>query len=194
MDMLTSRERRETLAMRHWLPHERRVVWHGATGRFVVALEPAVIALLFGVLAMAIAHVSGTKEHQGYIYFAWVFGLGAVCFTLYAIALLVHPIRALLHTRQPIFIVDGYVRTRAPDQRSDPGSSGYIAVILADRRVACEWPAIGERALPEDEYPAFMEFSEFGGIHSVDGRGTGVLPDEFPALGVGGARPPKKGR
>jgi hypothetical protein len=194
MDMLTPRERRETLAMRHWLPHERRVVWHGATGRFVVALEPAVIALLFGVLAMAIAHVSGTKEHQGYIYFAWVFGLGAVCFTLYAIALLVHPIRALLHTRQPIFIVDGYVRTRAPDQLSDPGSSGYIAVILADRRVACEWPAIGERVLPDDEYPAFMEFSEFGGIHSVDGRGTGVLPDEFPALGVGGARPPKKGR
>jgi hypothetical protein len=194
MEMLTSRERRDVLAMRPWRPEERRVVWHGATGRFIVALEPAIIALLFGVFTLAIAHVSGTVEHRGYIYFAWVFGFGAVCFTLYAVALLVYPIRALLQTRQPIFIVDGYVRTREPDQRSDPGSSGYIAAILADRRVACEWPTIGERSLPDEEYPAFMEFSEFGGIHSVDGHSTGVLPHEFPALGVGGARPPKKGR
>jgi hypothetical protein len=191
MEVLTPQERRQSIAMRPWRPQERKVVWHGASGRFLIALEPAALALLFGLFMLAIARVSGTKEHQGYIYFAWVFGFGAVSFTLYAVALLVNPIRTLLQTREPIFIVDGYVRTRSPDSRSLPGSSGYIAVVLPDRRVACEWPAVGNQPLPDEEYPAFMEFSEFGGIHSVDGLSTGVLPEEFPAFGVGGARPPK---
>ncbi|MBV8282896.1 MAG: hypothetical protein JO347_12660 [Candidatus Eremiobacteraeota bacterium] len=191
MASLTPRERRALIARRPWRPQERGVVWRGATGRFLVALEPAALALLFGLFMLGIAHVSNTKEHQGYIYFAWVFGLGAAGFTLYAVALLVTPIRALLQTWQPIFIVDGYVRTRAPDEKSDPGCSGYIAVMLPDGSVACEWPAVGERALPDDVYPAFTEFSEFGGIHSVDGRSTGVLPEDFPALGIGGAKPPK---
>ena len=179
--------------MRPWRPRERAVVWRGASGRFVVALEPAAIALCFGLFTIAIASVSNTPAHQGYIYFAWLFGFGAVAFTLYAVALLVNPIRALLQTHQPIFIVDGYLRTRVPDERSALDSSGYIAVVLEDGRVACEWPAIGQASLPDERYPAFMEFSEFGGIHSVDGRSTGVLPDDFPALGVGGAQPPKRG-
>lgn len=167
------------------------MVWRGASGRFVVALEPGALALAFGLFTLAIVHMADAKEHQGYIYFAWVFGFGAVCFVLYAVALLVYPIRALLQTREPIFIVDGYVRTRAPDERSLPGSSGYIAVVLEDGRTACEWVATGERALPDEEHPAFMEFSEFGGIHTIDGRATGILPEDFPMLGVGGARPPK---
>lgn len=192
--MLTPRDRRRILAMRPWRSEERKIVWRGASGRFIVALEPAALALMFGLFTLAIANVSGTKEHQGYIYFAWVFGFGAAGFTLYAVALLVNPIRTLLQTRQPIFILDGYVRTRAPDERSEPGSTGYIAVVLPDKRVACEWPTIGQRPLPDDEYPAFMEFSEFGGIHCVDGHSTGVLPEDFPALGVGGARPPKRSR
>ncbi|HLN47459.1 MAG TPA: hypothetical protein VK216_04265 [Magnetospirillaceae bacterium] len=191
MGSLSPGQRRQSIAMRPWRAEERGVVWRGASGRFVVALEPAALALLFGLFTLAIAHMADAKEHQGYIYFAWVFGFGAVCFVVYAIALLVYPIRALLQTREPIFIVDGYVRTRAPDERSLPGSSGYIAVVLEDGRTACEWAAVGERPLPDDEYPAFTEFSEFGGIHSVDGRGTGILPEDFPALGVGGARPPK---
>ena len=159
-----------------------------------MALEPAIIAVLFGALALGIERVAGAKEHQGYIYFAWVFAFGGACFVLYTVALLVNPIRTLLQTRQPIFIVDGYVRTRAPDEHSAIGSSGYIAVILDDGAVACEWPAVGSVPLPDEQYPAFMEFSEFGGIHCVDGQSTGVLPTSFPALGIGGARPPTRDR
>jgi hypothetical protein len=192
MDELTPTERRLLIAMRPWRPEESGVVWRGATGRFIVALEPAALALLFALFALGIAHLADNKDHQGYIYFAWVFGCGAGFFFLYAIGLLVYPIRALLQTRQPIFIVDGYIRTRAPDEKSNPGSSGYIAVVLPDGRVAGEWPAAGDRALPDEAWPAYMEFSEFGGIHSIDGRSTGILPEDFPALGVGGARPPRQ--
>ena len=169
-------------------------MWRGASGRFIVALEPAAIAVVFALFTIGIARVSGTIEHQGYIYLAAVFGFGAASFVLYAVALLVNPIRTLLQTREPIFIVDGYLRTRGPDGTSVVGSSGYIAAMLEDGRVACEWPAVGDAPLSAQVYPAFMEFSEFGGIHSVDGQSTGVLPDSFPALGIGGARPPKRGR
>ncbi|MBV8170761.1 MAG: hypothetical protein JO219_02395 [Candidatus Eremiobacteraeota bacterium] len=191
MQDLSAIERRRLIAMRAWRPEERSVVWRGATGRFIVALEPAALALLFALCAFGIAHLSDNKEHQGYIYFAWLFGCGAGFFFLYMVGLLLYPVRALLQTRQPIFILDGYLRTRAPDLKSDPGSSGYIAAVLPDGRVACEWPAMGERALAAEAWPAYMEFSEFGGIHSIDGRSTGILPEDFPALGVGGARPPR---
>jgi len=33
--------------------------------------------------------------------------------------------------------------------------------------------------------PAHVEFSEYGGIHKVDGKSTGVLPDEIPTLAIG---------
>jgi hypothetical protein len=188
--VLSPAQRRARLAMRPWRPEERTVVWRGAAGRFVVALEPAVIAILFGALTLGIERVAGVKEHQGYIYFAWVFGFGGACFVLYAVALLINPIRTLFHTRQPIFCVDGYVRTRGPDRHSDEGSSGYIAVVLDDGAIACEWPAVGSARLPDETYPAFTEFSEFGGIHNVDGQSTGVLPESFPMLGVGGTQPP----
>ena len=170
------------------------MVWRGAAGRFIVACEPAALALLFGVFTIGLARLSTAKDHEGYIYLAWVFGFGAVSFTLYAVGLLLTPIRTLLETLQPIFIVDGYVRTRGPDARSQDGSSGYIAAMLDDGRVACEWTAIGHDRLPDQTYPAYMEFSEFGGIHAVDGRSTGVLPEDFPPLGIGGSRPPRPDR
>lgn len=170
------------------------MVWHGAAGRFVVACEPAAIALLFGFFTISLAHLAAAKDHEGYIYLAWVFGLGAATFALYAVGLLVTPIRTLLQTREPIYVVDGYVRTRGPDARSLAGSNGYIAAMLDDGRVACEWSAIGDDPLPDQTYPAYMEFSEFGGIHVVDGQSTGVLPEDFPPLGVGGAHPPRSRR
>jgi hypothetical protein len=182
--VLTREQRRSTLAMRSWRPQERRVVWRGAAGRFVVACEPAAIALLFGAFTVGLAHLAGSKDHQGYIYLAWVFGFGAACFTLYAVGLLVNPIRTLLQTREPIFSVDGYVRTRGPDVSSVAGSSGYIAVMLDDGRVACEWSAHGDGILPDQTFPAFTEFSEYGGIHMVDGQSTGVLPEDIPAFGL----------
>jgi hypothetical protein len=42
--------------------------------------------------------------------------------------------------------------------------------------------------------PAMLEFSEYGGIHAIDGRQTGVLPDDFPVLGIGSNRPPRPRR
>ena len=39
--------------------------------------------------------------------------------------------------------------------------------------------------LPSVTLPAMAEFSEFGGIHKIDGKSTGVLPDEVPVLAIG---------
>jgi hypothetical protein len=104
--------------------------------------------------------------------------------------LLREPLRALRETAQPIFVVDGYIRTRGPDDLSDRGSTGYVAVLLEDKRIAGEWPTKGEGALPYAVSPAVLEFSEYGGIHSIDGRPTGVLPRSFGNIGVGANRPP----
>jgi len=36
--------------------------------------------------------------------------------------------------------------------------------------------------------PRLTEFSEYGGVHRIDGRSTGVLPDRIARFGVGIAR------
>jgi hypothetical protein len=95
------------------------------------------------------------------------------------------PVRALAHTLRPIYVVDGYIRYRCRDADSAEDSNGYVAVLTEDRSVACEWPTLGEVELPNDARPALCEFSEYGGVHSIDGRSTGVLPSRMPALGVG---------
>jgi hypothetical protein len=33
--------------------------------------------------------------------------------------------------------------------------------------------------------PALCEFSEYGGLHKIDGKSTGVLPEEIPVMAVG---------
>ena len=33
--------------------------------------------------------------------------------------------------------------------------------------------------------PAMCEFSEYGGVHKIDGKSTGVLPDDIPIFAVG---------
>ncbi len=170
------------------------MVVRGFSGRFVTALEPAIIAILFAVFTFGLDYVrhhpgvdlSGKPvDLNGYQYFVALFGLGAAVFTLYAMALVLAPLRALLQTWKPIFIVDGYLRTRGPDDWSDRGSTGYIAVLLDDGRVAAEWPVSGQAELTSAVHPAYMEFSEFGGIHKVDGQSTGVLADDMPPFGVG---------
>jgi len=37
----------------------------------------------------------------------------------------------------------------------------------------------------DDPWPAHVEFTEYGGVLRIDGRSTGVLPDDIPALGIG---------
>jgi hypothetical protein len=184
---LSASDRRKLLVMRPWLPQERRVVVRGFSGRFVTALEPAIIAILFAAFAFGIDYVRrhSSADLNGYQYLAWLFAFGAVVFTLYAVGLVLSPLRALLETRKPIFIVDGYVRSRGPDDWSERDTNGYIAVVLVDGRVAAEWPVHGEADLAYSMRPAFIEFSEFGGIHKVDGQSTGVLAEDMPVFGVG---------
>ena len=64
-------------------------------------------------------------------------------------------------------------------------ASSCPAVLTEDRRVACEWPALGQIELPNLVRPALCEFSEYGGVHAVDGHLTGVLPARIPTFGVG---------
>jgi hypothetical protein len=175
--------------MRPWRPQERRIVVRGFLGRLSVAVEPAVLALLFATFTLLLAH-SANRDHR--LLLAPIFALGAAAFTLYAVAIMVRPLRALLETAKPIFIVDGYVRTRGRDDFSETGSNGYVAVLLPDHSVACEWPSLGEGDMRHSVHPAYIEFSTYGGIHAIDGRPSGILPDDFPALGIGGNRPPNR--
>jgi hypothetical protein len=185
-------QRRSQLAMRPWRDDERRIVRRGLLGRMAIAVEPALVSIAFAFFGYWLAmHGRSDAAHDDWI-FSIIFLPGAAAFAIYAVVLMIGPIKALRETYEPIFVVDGYVRTRGRDDFSLAGSSGYIAVLTDDRRVACEWPARGEPELPLRVEPALLEFSEFGGIHAIDGRETGVLPKDFPVLGVGANRAPRR--
>jgi hypothetical protein len=117
---------------------------------------------------------------------AWIFAVGAIAFAGYFAAVLVAPIAAYLQTFKPIYILDGYVRYREPDERSQLDACGYAAALFADRTVACEWEWLGKRRLPNTVIPALVEFSLYAGLHKIDGKSTGLLPDEeLPLLAIG---------
>ena len=160
----------------------RRIVLHGFAGRIAIAVEPVLCASVFLALTLALVF----NKNREIIILAPIFGLGVVAFSIYAVALMFAPVRALAHTFRPIYIVDGYIRYRGRDARSDDWSNGYMAVLTEDGRVACEWPTLGEIALTDECRAALFEFSEYGGVHHIDGKPTGVLPDRIAALGVGG--------
>lgn len=178
-----SRLERDTLLIRRaWTRAERRVVLHGFFGRLTIAIEPAICGAVFFALMLGMVF----NKNKEIIVLAPIFGLGVLAFGVYAFAVMVAPVRALFHTFGPIFIVDGYVRYRGCDAESDDDSNGYIAVLTEDKRVACEWPTLGPVELPSTTRPALCEFSEYGGVHTIDGRPTGILPVTIPSLGVGG--------
>jgi len=181
------------LARRPWTRIERRVVLNGLFGRLVIAIEPLICFAVFGALTAGLIFfpLPATKmtHRESAIVLSPVFGLAAAAFLAYTICLLVAPVRALLQTFAPIFVVDGYVRYRRPDRNTEADSNGYVAVLDEERRALAEWPSIGDVALPDTLRPAMVEFSYYGGIHRIDGRSTGVLPESMPALGVGGNAP-----
>ena len=174
------------MVRRAWTASERRVVWTGLLGRLAIAFEPILGTLVFVGLTFGIVWRAQHVEHD-IIVLAPVFAVGALGFTLYGIALLVAPLRAFLQTFEPIYIVDGYVRYRGPDQASQAHCSGYIAVLFEDRSAACEWEAFGERRLPDKTIPALVEFSTYAGIHTIDGRSTGLIGTRTTPLTVGHA-------
>lgn len=177
---------RHDLASRPWTERERFIVWRGLTGRFSIAIEPLLATVFFGFLTWGVIwRARVTKPHDLWI-LSPLFGLMAVAFLIYFIAVIFAPIVAYFHTYKPIYILDGYVRYRGPDEDSDLGSSGYVAVLFEDRDLCCEWECYGTKKLPSLTLPAMTEFSEFGGIHKIDGRSTGVLPDtDLPLLAIG---------
>jgi hypothetical protein len=177
---------RQHLASRPWTDRERFVVWRGMTGRAAIAIEPLLGTLFFGFLTWGViwrARVS--KPHDLWI-LSPLFGLMALGFALYFIAVMVAPLIAYMQTYKPIYVLDGYVRYRGPDTDSDLGSSGYVAVLFEDRELCCEWECYGTKKLPSLTLAAMTEFSEYGGIHKIDGKSTGVLPDtDLPLLAIG---------
>ncbi|GAC1400831.1 MAG: hypothetical protein NVSMB59_22730 [Vulcanimicrobiaceae bacterium] len=160
----------------------------------LIAVEPVICAAVFGALTIALIFLPLPKSAnltrwESAIVIAPIFGLITVAFVAYATFVLYAPIRALLQTFSPIYIVDGYVRYRIPDRHTEGDSNGYVAVLDEDRRAVAEWPSIGETPVRDSLRPALVEFSYYGGIHRIDGRSTGVVPESLPTAGIGGNRP-----
>jgi hypothetical protein len=176
-----------TLARRRWTPAERAIVWRGLTGRFALAIEPLLGMLFMVLLTWGIVYrAQHVPSDATLIKIAWIFAVGAIAFAGYFVAVLVAPIVAYLQTFKPIYILDGYVRYREPDERSQLDTCGYAAALFADRTVACEWEWLGKRRLPNTTIPALVEFSGYAGLHKIDGKSTGLLPDEeLPLLAIG---------
>ncbi|HZY99107.1 MAG TPA: hypothetical protein VFE36_06015 [Candidatus Baltobacteraceae bacterium] len=175
------------LASRKWTDRERRIVWRGLMGRFSLAIEP-----LFGMIFMAfitlgiIWRAHHVASDATLIKIAWIFALGFVVFSAYFVAVLVAPFTAYLQTFKPIYTLDGYVRYRPPDEGSEIDACGYVAALFPDQTVACEWEWLGKKTLPELTLPAMLEFSVYAGVHKIDGKSTGLLPDEdLPLLAIG---------
>jgi hypothetical protein len=180
--------RHATLIRRPWSRAERRVVLHGCAGRLCIAIEPMICGTMFLVLTIGMFVVRTDPAHpaeHNMVILAPIFAVGVVASAAHGIAVMLAPIRALLQTLRPIFIVDGYVRYRAADARSPDGSNGYVAVLDESSNVACEWHTLGDTPFAPMKLPSLCEFSEYGGIHRIDGRPTGVLPEKIAALGVG---------
>jgi hypothetical protein len=177
---------RQELAGRPWSERERRIVWRGLTGRFAIAVEPLLGMVFFAFLTLGVIwRARVTPPHDLWI-LSPVFGVMALGFAAYFVAVLFAPILAYMQTYKPIYSIDGYVRYRAPDDLSEIDGAGYVAVLFEDRELCCEWECFGSKKFPNATVPALTEFSEFGGIHKIDGKSTGVLPDgELPVLAIG---------
>jgi hypothetical protein len=184
--------RTRQLAHRRWTEAERRIVWRGLTGRMAIAIEPLLGLVFMSLLAWGIVYRSQhvPAEHD-LIKISWIFAIGAIAFFGYFVAVLVAPVLAYVQTFKPIYIIDGYVRYRERDVKSSEDASGYVATLFEDETVACEWEFFGHEPLTGATIPAMVEFSVYAGIHKIDGRSTGLLPDELPTLAIGIA--PRRG-
>jgi hypothetical protein len=182
--------RAKLLAQRPWTQRERRIVWRGLTGRFAIAIEPLLGTVFMGLLTWGVVwRAQHVRDDATLIKIAPIFALGTIAFVGYFIAVLVAPFAAYLQTFKPIYVLDGYVRYREPDEHSEADACGYVAALFPDRGVACEWEWLGKKRLPNVTIPALIEFSVYAGIHKIDGKLTGLLPDDdLPVLAIGIAR------
>ncbi|MEA2720617.1 MAG: hypothetical protein QOJ39_2481 [Candidatus Eremiobacteraeota bacterium] len=185
---LSADERAKTLIRRPWTRAERRVVLTGFFGRLTIAVEPVLCGLVFAAITLGVfwaPRLSHGRVLPDIIVIAPIFGLGFLACAVWALGVMLAPTRALAHTLRPVYIVDGYIRYRGRDRHSADDCNGYVSVLTEDHLVACEWPTLGEVELPDVTRAALCEFTEYGGVHNVDGRSTGVLPSRIRPLGVG---------
>jgi len=180
-------KRRQSIARRPWTRRERAVVWRGLTGRFALAIEPLIGMVFMALLTWRIIYRANHVPDDATLgKIAWIFAVGAVAFAGYFVAVLVAPFSAYLQTFLPIYVLDGYVRYREPDEDSRTDACGYAAALFPDRAAACEWEWLGKKPLPNVTIPALVEFSLYAGIHKIDGKPTGLLPDDdLPPLAIG---------
>jgi hypothetical protein len=185
--------RTRLLAQRSWTDRERAIVRRGMTGRMAIAIEPLLGFVFMVIIGLGIVwRAQHVPSDATLIKIAPIFGLGAVIFAGYFVAVMVAPYSAYLQTFKPIYIVDGYVRYREPDEYSETDARGYVAALFPDQSVACEWEWLGTKRLPNLTIPALIEFSTYAGLHKIDGKSTGLLPEEdMPLLTIGIA--PRKG-
>ncbi|GAC1658943.1 MAG: hypothetical protein NVS4B13_02770 [Candidatus Elarobacter sp.] len=184
---LSADERAATLIRRPWTRAERAVVLTGFWGRLTIAVEPVLCGLVFAAITLGVfwaPRLSHGQVNADIIIIAPVFGLGFLACAAWALCVMLAPSRALAQTLRPVYVVDGYIRYRRRDEASAADCNGYVAVLTEDRLVACEWPTLGHVELPDFTRPALCEFTEYGGVHTVDGRSTGVLPNRIRPLGV----------
>jgi hypothetical protein len=115
-----------------------------------------------------------------------IFGGAAILFFAYATVLMSSVTRAVFESHGSIWTVDGYVAYRA-HEAPDRDISYSVAVLDENKQILGEWPLDRRpKALDRDEpWPALVEFCRYGGVLRIDGRSTGVLPDDIPALGIG---------
>ena len=154
----------------------------GFWGRLAIAVEPLTIALFFTALSAGML----LRRQEGAILIAPIFGVAALLFLTYAVVLMISVTRAVIETFGAIWVIDGYVRYRASETKFRDVT--YLVAVLDEyRNVLGEWP-LSQRppALDRtDPWPSLVEFTTYGGIHRIDGRSTGVLPDELPIFGIG---------
>ena len=152
-----------------------------------IAIEPLLGLVFFGLFTWGVIwRAKHVPSDASLIVIAPIFALGALAFLGYFIAILTMPLLAYLQTFKPIYTVDGYVRYRPPDEDSVAGESGYVAALFENGDVACEWKCIGIKPYSAHTIPAMVEFSVYAGIHKIDGRSTGLLPDgDLPPLAIG---------
>ena len=154
----------------------------GFWGRFFIAIEPFTIAVCFAGLSIGLL----ANHREGAFVIAPIFAGAAVLFTIYAAVLMVSVTRAVIESFGSIWVVDGYVRYRSREER-DRDTEYFVAVLDERRNVLGEWPLDRRPSALDrsDAWPALVEFTRYGGVLRIDGRSTGVLPDDIPALGIG---------
>jgi hypothetical protein len=185
---LSAEDRSAFLIRRPWTARERRVVLTGFWGRLTIAFEPVLCAAMFLALTVGSLIVRTDPqfpEDHNLVILSPIFALGVLISVAYAVGVILTPTRALIQTFRPIYIVDGYIRYRPIDTDSPVDSNGYVAVLTDAKLVACEWPTLGRIPLRAQQLPAMCEFSEYGGIHKIDGHSTGVLPEKIARFGIG---------